>query len=325
MNNEVVVLDVGHGNSTVLSNNGMTVVIDAGIGNQLLEYLSHVGINHIDVVLISHADQDHIGGVLALLTSKDISIGRVRLNTDYLKNTKTWRDLVYELHAQDKDEQLNFQPSLVYRSGENYDCGDIKIEVLGPNKALAAIGPGNKTADRTMTANSISAVILASINDAPLLLLTGDLDDIGLNSILTDKLELGCPILVFPHHGGKAGNVGLDKFSSKLFKAVTPNEIIFSIGRGKHDTPRPEIISKAKEINQNVRIVCTQLSKNCSVDLPVNKPGYLRETHSKGDELGLCCAGSIHIDIENYCIANPCMKDHSLFIKGNVPNALCVL
>ena len=68
----LAILDVGHGNCAVLTDSKGIVVIDTGPGSALLEYLSEKNIKTIDVVLISHADQDHIGGLIQLLFSKSV-------------------------------------------------------------------------------------------------------------------------------------------------------------------------------------------------------------------------------------------------------------
>jgi len=62
------IVDVKHGNSAVLIDTDGVVVIDAGNGSKLLEFLSNRQITTIDVLILSHADGDHIGGVMALLT-----------------------------------------------------------------------------------------------------------------------------------------------------------------------------------------------------------------------------------------------------------------
>ena len=65
-------LDVGHGNSSVLVDTKGTVVVDAGPKTGLLDFLTSHEIHEIDVLLLSHADRDHIGGAMALLLSDEM-------------------------------------------------------------------------------------------------------------------------------------------------------------------------------------------------------------------------------------------------------------
>src|SRR5436305_15181787 len=95
---KLAILDVGHGNCAVLQDSKGVAVIDTGRGNSLEIYLREEGIDRIDVVLISHADQDHLGGLISLLASRAVVIGRVRLNTDSVHGSKIWDDLLYELN-----------------------------------------------------------------------------------------------------------------------------------------------------------------------------------------------------------------------------------
>lgn len=80
------ILDVGHGNSSVLIDSQNVTVIDAGLGIKLIEFLETNGVKEIDYLLLSHADRDHIGGTMGLLTSENILVKNVFLNTDSVKD-----------------------------------------------------------------------------------------------------------------------------------------------------------------------------------------------------------------------------------------------
>ncbi len=59
LSRSISILDVGHGNGAVLVDDNGVVVIDAGPGSALLEFLRHEGIDRINVLLISHADKGY--------------------------------------------------------------------------------------------------------------------------------------------------------------------------------------------------------------------------------------------------------------------------
>ena len=99
------------------------------------------------MVLLSHADQDHISGLIYLLASTEVTIERVRLNTDAAKHTQLWKNLVYELELQESQGKLNWEVQLTDDSDEDYSVGKVAIDVVAPGKALAALGPGGKTGD----------------------------------------------------------------------------------------------------------------------------------------------------------------------------------
>lgn len=153
----IAILDIGHGNSTIIKDTNRIAIIDAGPGSSLLEFLTEQGIKQIDVLLISHADQDHIGGVMALLSSGLFKFGIVRLNTDSLKGSDAWDDLLYELDLLGGQNAIDFRPSLTVRDSGEFDLEFFKIQILGPSNYLAGKGSGSTDRNgRKISTNTIS-------------------------------------------------------------------------------------------------------------------------------------------------------------------------
>ncbi len=321
---DIVVMDVGHGNCTVIRDEHVTAVIDAGPKNALLEYVTCENISHLDVVLISHADADHIAGLIGLLSSSAVTVGHIRLNTDSLKGSKIWDDLLIILDDLDRANKVDFQVCLVAGTGEEFGCGGIRLQIIAPSKYLAAKGPGSvdKKA-RKITSNTVSAVIRLVKNDVPILLLPGDLDIVGLNNIIEDDMTISAATMVFPHHGGRPGDGDSEKFATDLINRVTPSNVIFSIGRGKYKTPKPEIISRIIHEASETRFLCTQLSEHCSSELPVDNPSHIGAFYSAGNEAKKCCGGSIKINPDNGNIEHPTVAQHGEFLESCVANAIC--
>ena len=122
----VAIVDVGHGNSTIMRSESETIIIDCGSrGSGLLEFLNRENIHSIDSVFLSHADHDHIGGLLALLTCLEINIHSVYINSDSSKDSKLWDDLTYELSQRSEKSEIKF------RIGITRDLGTIKWSSLG--------------------------------------------------------------------------------------------------------------------------------------------------------------------------------------------------
>lgn len=322
----VAILDVGHGNSTIIKDESGIVIIDAGTKNTLLEFLVEQEIVNINTILISHADQDHIGGIVAILSSGKFSIEKIRLNTDSLKGTDAWDDLLYELDQMGA-RGLDFRPSLTINDLDEYNLIGYKIQVLGPSSYLAGKGPGSRDRQgRMITTNSISAVIrIMDDKDNPILLLPGDIDEIGLDDLIDHKLDASTPILIFPHHGGLPGlRENVEDFTLRLSNLIKPNTVIFSIGRSdRYGTPRPEIISALFTYAVDIRIMCTELSGFCANCLPMDLPTHLTEVIAQGYEDKKCCAGSIIIDSSLPDPIMPLLVPHAQFISKTAPTALC--
>jgi competence protein ComEC len=159
----------------------------------------------------------------------------------------------------------------------------------------------------------------------PIALLTSDLDYVGLENLIEIYGKLPTPIAVFPHHGGNPGKGDLSSFTEKFFDLVTPDNVIFSIGRGLHGTPQPEILCTLREKNNDIKIFCTQLSEHCSSATPHKRPAHLISKYSRGAEENKCCMGTILINPEEIPISLlPSVDDHHEFVKSAAPNALCL-
>ena len=319
----LTILDVGHGSCAVLAEAGRTVVFDAGPKSGLLEFLLQHGIDIIDLVLISHADMDHIGGLIGILATNAIAIKMVRLNTDSLKGSDIWDDLLYELDLRQKQGKTDFSPALTESDNGRFNSADVTLEIVGPSAYLAAKGPsGRDYYNRRITTNSVSAVTRILYKGTPIALLTGDMDLIGLDEIFRGGRPINAPILVFPHHGGNAGT-DMTTFSEKLYGLVKPDQVLFSIGRGRYRTPIPEVIASARRVNANVKISCTQLSEHCSSSTPTQDHTHISPVFANGRDERYCCAGSITIMLNAATDMLPIWKDHQDFITAHAPNALC--
>jgi competence protein ComEC len=84
----LAILDVGHGNCAILHDDEGTIVIDGGRSQTLLQFLQAEELLSIDAILVSHADDDHLGGIIEVLLARNIEVQRIFLNPDALRRTK---------------------------------------------------------------------------------------------------------------------------------------------------------------------------------------------------------------------------------------------
>ena len=320
-------LDVGHGNSTVIiAGKDSIVVVDAGRHSALSEFFIEQGITHVQSIYLSHADADHVGGLLGILTAQKVSIGRVYVNSDASKNSKVWDDLVYELDLADNAGLLEFKIGLVSGHREKLP-GGVSVEVLGPSQYLVAKGVGstNRSGTKIYT-NSISAVIAISVGASKVALLPGDVDGVGLDDLFRNlQQDLHSRILVYPHHGGFPGTGTTPKeHAKKLLSKVRPDLVIFSIGRGRYSTPNPDIVGQLRQLLPETRIVCTQLSEHCADQLPAVPSTHLSEASAAGREHGACCGGTVVVPLDDISAIQPQRDPHIKFIRNQAPTSLCL-
>lgn len=318
-------LDVGHGNSTVLiAGEESVVIVDVGRQSALSEFLLQQGITQIDSIYLSHADADHIGALTGIIATQQVSIGRVFLNGDASKETKTWDDLLYVLDRARKAGLLEASPALVAGETERLP-GDVCLRVLGPSWYLATKGAGSthRSGGKIQT-NSISAVISITVAGATLALLPGDLDGVGLADLMENGTDMRASILVYPHHGGRpGGSTEPGLYARTLLGAVNPKLVVFSIGRGQYATPNPETVLAIRDTIPDARIVCTQLSQHCAKELPNQPATHLSQVFARGRAGRACCGGTVVVPLDDLAAVLPKATPHGEFIRTNAPTALC--
>ena len=187
---KIVILDVGQGNCAVVYEDERAVVIDAGPGTALLEFILENEIKVVEEIVISHADTDHLKGVQTLLDYDDIDVRCVRLNSDAAKDTQQWDGVLYSLQDRERSGSITFEVQLV--EGLLIQFFDSDVEVLAPGRYLAGKGPGSQDSNgRRITTNTISAIVRVKTSDQSVLF-TGDIDELGLQHVLEANQESVC-------------------------------------------------------------------------------------------------------------------------------------
>ncbi|WP_158629866.1 MULTISPECIES: ComEC/Rec2 family competence protein [Micromonospora] len=323
----LTIIDVGHGSCAVIAGKDSAVLVDSGPSASVLEYLLEQGIRIIDTVVLSHADSDHIRGLVALLGADDFEVRRVLLNTDSAKSSEIWQSLAYEVDDCRRRHQLDLQVQLREGDEISVDIPGVELSVLAPRDRLVMLGPGARDhLDRRLTSNSVSAVILVKVEDRRLALITGDLDEIGFDHLRDTRQDLSAEILVFPHHGGLSGSNPVDAglFAYQLAQAVRPRQVAISLGRGRYPNPRPEIVEGIRTGAAEARVACTQLSGECCPKIPNVSATHLLPLYARGRRDGVCCAGTMRVDLGHDDGLLPKADGHMDYIRQVAPaSALC--
>jgi competence protein ComEC len=320
---ELLILDVGHGNCAILRDTMAVTVIDCGYdGATLVETLERLGIDEVDHILISHADIDHIGGLVPLIG--EIPVHNIYLNADASKKGKKWKDILIALDVAERSgTQVHI--GLTSRYSNKIVSGEVAIEILAPSASVAASGPGGIDQDgNSLVSNSMSTVIGLIHNSCRVVLLPGDMDETGLKNLLKNHKDIKARILIFPHHGGDSGSADGLAFAQSLCNLVQPGLVIFSLQRELYDNPKENIIHGVVTALPNAHIVCTQLSRKCSPVLLSSDLSHLNNLPAKGRSNSICCGGTIRIKIDGDRTAyTPLPVLHRQFVKG-LSNPLCL-
>jgi len=186
---ELTFVDVGHGLSTLVClPDGRHLLYDAGsFGSSafgvrsVTSVLWERGIEHLDAVVLSHADLDHFNALPEV--SRRFSIGAVYVSPQMLAQDSAAVQALKLVLARREVPLRTLVAGDVLQSHADYE-----VACLGP--PLSGTGGGD---------NSDSIVLAISCGDQRALL-TGDLEGPGLEQLLRNE-RLPCDLLVAPHHG----------------------------------------------------------------------------------------------------------------------------
>ncbi len=187
----VVACDVGQGDALVLptGTEGEAVLVDAGPDLASVDRcLEGLGIESLPLVLLSHLDADHVGGLAGALDGR--AVGTVA--TGALSPAD---DRVPALDALSRRAGADRVRLL---AGERREAGAVVLEVLAPEpeRATAAAEP-----------NDLSLVVRATVRGVRVLL-TGDLGAEAEARLRTSGVDLRADVLKVPHHGSADADPG---------------------------------------------------------------------------------------------------------------------
>ncbi|MEG5001287.1 ComEC/Rec2 family competence protein [Microcoleus sp. B4-D4] len=321
---ELIILDIGHGNCAIVRDTEGVIVIDSAHGATLIETLAHLSIREISHILISHADEDHIAGIIDILLDRNIKVTNIYINSDAQRKTRTWEALRRAVRDARQRSGTRVVVGLTTELTNQLNVGQVKVEILAPTPELAMSGAGGQDLQgRRLNPNSTSAVIGLVHDSHRVAILAGDIDQVGLNNLLEERSDLKADILVFPHHGGRPGGADSQAFAQQLCDLVQPNLVVFSIGRGRFGNPRQDIVEGVVTSLPTAHILCTQLSSNCADSVPDSEPAHLNALPARGRTSNSCCGGTVSIKIAgNTTTYAAGIAGHQQFID-RVSNPLC--
>ncbi|MFF4771891.1 ComEC/Rec2 family competence protein [Microtetraspora fusca] len=323
---DITILDVGHGNSTLVRDGQRCAVIDAAPGNMVLDELERMKCEHIEHLVISHSDKDHAGGGPNLLLDDARTVGTVWFNPDSEKQTEIWERLLRAVYLRFRRGGLGGHQMIHTETGHTLRCGRARMEVSHPSILMAGTGPtGRTSALGRLDTNTLSVVIRVHLAEQPVALLAADIDGTALKHIQENGRELTAPVLVFPHHGGLPGTADPREFARTLTALVKPEIVIFSIKSGQRPAnPNPSIVSGVREEAPEAHIACTQLSVHCHGQDMSAPDRHLAPRPASGRKNGRCCAGTINIThTTDGLIYDPPMEEHTSFVTSFVGTPLC--
>ncbi|MEG6588001.1 ComEC/Rec2 family competence protein [Paenibacillus barengoltzii] len=241
----VIFLDVGQGASQLLiSPSGHTMLIDAGNNDQeqaMLDYLRSYGVNHLDIVIGTHPDADHIGGLDRVIDRLDIGeIYMPRIQS----NTKTYESLLNSIR----------------NKGLKVKTAKAGLELAWDEQVkVSMIAPVTVTDD----SNNMSAVVKVTYGRTSFLL-TGDAESESERAMLESGVNLRADVMLVGHHGSKSST------TAKFLNAVKPKYAVIQVGENSYGHPTKTILDRLSK--QQVEVYRNDLQG--TVEIASDGEGY---------------------------------------------------
>lgn len=194
-------LDVGQGDSALVTFGGESLLIDGGPKNasqKLYAVLKDLDITHLDHVIATHPDEDHCGGLAGALEF-------ATCGTFYCSvaehDTDAFNDVAGRLHG----------TSITVPSvGDSFALGQATVQFVGP------VAPTDDT-------NNGSLVCKLTYGSTSFLF-TGDAEAGSETQMVDSGADLHADVLKVAHHGSNTSS------STRFLNAVIPQYAVISVG-----------------------------------------------------------------------------------------------
>lgn len=225
----VTFIDVGQGDSAVVSGSGANVLIDAGPykdARNVKITLDRLNIKELDLVVVSHLDSDHISGMRDIINNykvKKIITGET--SKRYLPNSSSFSEFMTAV-------DIKNIPLTMVRAGDKLKVKSVDINVISPSKEYG-------------DSNEDSAVLQLKCGQKKLLF-TGDISAKVEENIL-DKVDLKSDILKIAHHGSYYSS------SEEFLNKVKPSFAVASLSMyNNFNHPNVEVFNRLRDMDCEV-------------------------------------------------------------------------
>lgn len=220
-------IDVGQGDSILVETpNDKYILIDGGrpeYGKKVLNYLEEQRVKKLDLIIATHPDFDHIGGLIDVM--KRIEVTQI-IDSGKLHNTKTYARYLNQIRKQDILLNLAVE-------NETIDIdSDLDIRIINTH------GKGKNN-------NQSSIALKIAYKDMNFLFM----GDIGKKQEkrLIEKYELQADIIKIAHHGSKTSS------SMEFLKKVNPKVALLTYKkRNQFGHPVDRVITNLNKLNTHI-------------------------------------------------------------------------
>lgn len=238
----VIMLDIGQGDSIIIQAHGKNILVDASkidTRAQLIAKLEHYQVKNLELVIATHAHEDHIGGFNEVFNK--IPVKEV-LDAGVPSTSKLYHNFLLKI----KEKKIKFT---VPQAGN-------KIE-LGPGTYLEFFTPLDKPATKDNINNT--SLVFKLVDNNFSMLFTGDIEK-NVEKLLVQKYpdSLRSDILKSPHHGSSTSS------SQQFLNKINASAVLVSCAVDNEYKHPHEVVTNRYKKN-NIRMYVTHQTGDIAV------------------------------------------------------------
>lgn len=220
-------IDVGQGDAILIqSPNGKNMLIDGGpksAGDKVVSFLKSKGVSTLDIVVATHPDADHIGGLIAVLNN--FKVNQV-IDSGKVHTTQTYYEMLQVIDSKNI-------PFTVAETNDTIDFDlSLKTTVL--------------YADENAKDNNDASIVIRTVYGSVSFLFTADAAT-NIESKLLSRNDLKSTYLKAGHHGSNTSS------SAVFLNAVKPVGTILSYKENNsYGHPHAEVVERLKAIGTTI-------------------------------------------------------------------------
>lgn len=220
---EVVFFDIGEGDSIFIETPyHHQILIDGGPDSAVLEKLGRempFWDRTLDLVILTHPEKDHLGGLIEVLKSYKI---KNILWTGVVADSLQYKEWLRRLELEKAQIKIT-------KAGQKIKAGPISMGILHPFDNL------ENQKIKNLNNTSIIARLIFQDNS---FLFTADIFQDKEREIITQEIPLNSNLLKVAHHGSKTST------SQEFLEAVSPEIAVISVGKNNYGHPHQEVLER---------------------------------------------------------------------------------